>query len=188
MRGNPKEIDHDLVVRAKQLKGIVIGGGEPVLNLSTKTLLSQLDHEQKVSIHFNGTVLPDQDFLKNCERLQNVKFVFSIDGVQERFEYLRWPAKWDRVVKNIVFLSQTAPTNVEFGVNITISQLNKFYYTEVVEWAQRTIPKNSLGKETVITFNTAHNRLSRDYLDALDKKRQLDWRKLFPLAVDQISN
>jgi hypothetical protein len=59
------------------------------------------------------------------------------------------------------------PDNVEFGLNITISQLNQHYQNEIVEWANQTIPRNRLGKSTHISYNQAGNILNQKYLDGL---------------------
>ena len=184
--GNPREIGQETAYRIKQMTGIVVGGGEPVLNFSTETLLSILNTEQLVSIHFNGTVLPRKSFLDSSSRLPHIRYVFSIDGVGKRFEYLRWPAQWDQVVQNVLWLFENAPDNVEFGLNITISQLNKHYYTEILDWVKQTIPQNRQGKTTHITYNQTGDILKKKYLDNLDKKRNLNWRELFPLAVESI--
>ena len=187
--GNPRDIDQATIQKAKTMTGIVIGGGEPVLNFSTETLLSNLNVDQQLSIHFNGTVLPRQSFLDKSSQFQNIRYVFSIDGVGERFEYLRWPARWEQVVKNILWLFENAPNNVKFAVNVTISQLNKEYYTEVVDWVKQAIPQNKQGAETVITYNQAgENLLKLKYLDEIDSKRNLNWRTLFPNAIDYILN
>jgi len=186
--GNPRTIDQDTINRTRQMTGIVVGGGEPVLNFSTETLLSHLNRDQMVSIHFNGTVLPRQSFLDKSSQLRHIRYVFSIDGVGERFEYLRWPAKWSQVVQNVLWLFENAPDNVEFGLNITISQLNNYYKDEIVDWANQTIPQNRQGKSTHISYNQAGNILKQKYLDDLDKKRNLDWRKIFPLALDEITD
>jgi MoaA/NifB/PqqE/SkfB family radical SAM enzyme len=186
VQGNPKEIDHDMINRANQMQGIVIGGGEPVLNLSTKTLLSQLNHDVLVSVHFNGTVMPDKLFLEMSARFDTINFVFSLDGTQDRFEYLRWPGKWNVVTKNIKKMYSTVPDNVGFGVNITLSQLNKHYYQEIVEWVNSEIPYNRTGKSTHISYNHAGDILNQQYLDGLDLRRGTNWRAQFPLAVKDI--
>jgi MoaA/NifB/PqqE/SkfB family radical SAM enzyme len=183
---NVKEINQDLLDATQQMAGIVIGGGEPVLNFSTKTLLSSLRPDQTVSIHFNGTVLPDQNFLDASSNFQHIRYVFSIDGIGKRFDYLRWPAKWDRVVSNVVKLVQLVPDNVEFGVNITVSQLNRQYLSEILEWVNQTIPQNKQGKQTCVSYNQAGNMLTQQYLDSIDKKRNLNWKELFPLSADEI--
>jgi len=185
--GNPRTINQQTVYRIQQMTGIVVGGGEPVLNFSTETLLSILNPDQMVSVHFNGTVLPRQSFLDKCNRLQNIRYVFSIDGVGKRFEYLRWPAKWDRVVKNVLWLREHAPDNVQFGLNITISQLNQHYLTEIIDWVDQTIPCNKQGKTTHVSYNQTGDILTQKYLDELDKKRNQNWRESFPLAVKSIT-
>lgn len=186
--GNPREIDQEVIDQVRLMNGIVIGGGEPVLNFSTETLLSHLASDQLITVHFNGTVLPRQRFLDKSSRLTNIRYVFSIDGIGKRFEYLRWPAQWGQVVSNILWLFNNTPNNVEFGLNITISQLSKYYQDEIVDWANQTIPCNKQGKQTRISYNqTEDNLLTQDYLDSLDKKRNLNWRNLFPLAVDHIA-
>lgn len=185
-RGNPTQIDPDIIRRANQMQSIVVGGGEPVLNLSTKTLLSQLNHNVVVSVHFNGTVMPDKFFLELCAKFNQINFVFSLDGTHKRFEYLRWPGKWNTVAKNITKLISEAPDNVGFGVNITRSQLNKHYHQEVVEWANVEIPFNRKGKSTHISYNQASPILTQKYLDELDARRGTNWRAQFPLAVEDI--
>ena len=184
--GNPREIDQALIQRANQMNSIVIGGGEPVLHLSTKTLLSQLNRNVTVSVHFNGTVMPDTVFLEMSARFDTINFVFSLDGTHKRFEYLRWPGKWNIVEKNILKMVSTAPDNVGFGVNITLSQLNQHYYQEVVDWVNGNIPFNQTGKSSYISFNQAGDILNQQYLDVLDSKRGTDWRAEFPLAIADI--
>jgi len=185
--GNPRAIDQEIIDQARSMTGLVIGGGEPVLNFSTETLLEHANREQLISVHFNGTVLPKQSFLDKSSRLQNIRYVFSIDGAGQRFEYLRWPAKWDRVIKNILWLWKNAPDNVEFGVNITISQLNNHYLTEIVDWVDQNISCNRQGKTTHVSYNQTGDILTQKYLDDLDLKRNLNWRKLFPLAIENIT-
>jgi MoaA/NifB/PqqE/SkfB family radical SAM enzyme len=185
--GNPRTIDQKTIFMAKQMTGVVICGGEPMLNHSSEIMLENLNSDQLVRVHFNGTVMPKQSFLDKSAQFRQIEYCFSIDGVGERFEYLRWPAKWDNVVENILWLIQTAPINVQFAVNITISQLNQHYYTEIIDWINQTIPQNRQGKETVITYNQAgESLLTQQYLNALDKKRNTNWQTIFPKAIDAI--
>jgi MoaA/NifB/PqqE/SkfB family radical SAM enzyme len=186
--GNPRTIDQDTIIAAKKMTGVIICGGEPMLNFSAEIMLENLQSDQNVRVHFNGTVMPRQSFMDQSSRFERIQYCFSIDGVGKRFEYLRWPAKWDQVVQNILWLVETAPDNVRFSVNITISQLNQNYQDEIVDWVNKTIPHNRNGEKTVITYNDAGNILTQKYLDTVDKKRNLNWRELFPLATASIPN
>jgi len=185
--GNPREIAQDTINIARKMTGVIICGGEPMLNFSSESMLENLRSDQNVRVHFNGTVMPRQSFMDQSARFKQIQYCFSIDGVGERFEYLRWPAQWDRVVQNVLWLVETAPDNVRFSVNITISQLSRYYQDEIVDWVTKTIPHNRQGKETVITYNQAGDILTQKYLDTIDKKRNLNWRELFPLAINDIS-
>jgi len=185
--GNPREIDQDTITTARKMTGVVICGGEPMLNFNSQTMLENLRSDQIVRVHFNGTVMPRQSFMDQSARFKQIQYCFSIDGVGKRFEYLRWPAQWDQVVQNVLWLVETAPDNIEFSVNITISQLNQHYQNEIVDWIKQTIPQNKHGRKTVITYNQDRNKIKQSYLDDIDKKRNQDWRKLFPLAVADIS-
>ena len=185
--GNPKIIENHLINKVKSMTTVAIGGGEPLLNLSTETLLQHLSAEQYVRVHMNGTVLPKQTFLEISKKFHHITYCLSLDGTNQRFEYLRWPGKWARVVENINQLKDLAPDNVQFAVNITVSQLNKNYCHEVVEWVAHNLPQNRKGKTTVVEHSPAWGKLTKSYLDDLDKKRNLDWKQLFPLAVLDIN-
>ena len=67
-------------------------------------ILKKLKSNTPVLIHLNGTVLPTQDFLNECSRFDDIHLVFSIDDIEEQFEFLRYPANWNKVLKNILWL------------------------------------------------------------------------------------
>ena len=86
-----------------------------------------------------------------------------------------------------MWLREHAPDNVQFGLNITISQLNQHYLTEIIDWVDQTIPCNKQGKTTHVSYNQTGDILTQKYLDELDKKRNQNWRESFPLAVESIT-
>ena len=155
------------------LKYIIIGGGEPILHKSTHALLEKLKHTDiKFLIHFNGTVKPSLQFLDTCSYYQRIIICFSIDGVGEHFEYLRWPAKWKEVESNIKWIVNNAPESVQFSVNVTISHLNKQTHSLVVDWANTIFPDTH-----EVTYNHATTTFA-DF-DMVDQIRGTDWRKVF---------
>jgi len=155
------------------LKQIVIGGGEPILHKSTHELLEKFKNtDMRFLIHFNGTVKPSVEFLNTCSYYERIIFCFSIDGVGEHFEYLRWPAKWTKVDSNVKWIIEHAPESVQFSVNITISHLNKHTYKLVEDWANTIFPDTH-----AITYNHAGTTFAQ--FDKVDKLRGTDWRKTF---------
>ena len=155
------------------IEHIVIGGGEPILHKSTHAVLEKFKNtDMRFLIHFNGTVKPSLEFLKTCSYYKRISICFSIDGVGDHFEYLRWPAKWTKVDSNVKWIVEHAPDSVEFAVNITISELNRTTHTLVIDWAKETLPVDHN-----ISYNSADTRL-KDF-DRVDKLRGTDWRKTF---------
>ena len=155
------------------IENIIIGGGEPILHKSTHEILEKFKNtDMRFHIHFNGTVKPSLEFLKTCSYYKRISICFSIDGVGDHFEYLRWPAKWTKVDSNVKWIVEHAPTNINFGVNITVSVLNKDLHKLVVDWAKVTLPEDHY-----ISYNSAGTTLEQ--FDKVDRIRGTDWRKTF---------
>jgi sulfatase maturation enzyme AslB (radical SAM superfamily) len=173
---------------------VTVGGGEPILNKSTLPLIQQINDDTTVTVHLNGTVLPSQELLDECARFNNISFTLSIDDTEERFEFLRYPANWNKVVDNIAWLKNNCPDNIIFSVNTVVSLLNENTYTTVAEWIKKHLPTNRAGKETVCFTNESNGLLNRftyngkeeeyvKFLDKLDQQRNTSWRNTFPAAA-----
>ena len=155
------------------IENIIIGGGEPILHKSTHEVLKKFKNtDMAFNIHFNGTVKPSLDFLNTCSYYKRLIICFSIDGVGEQFEYLRWPAKWTKVESNIKWIVDNAPESVQFSVNITISHLNRETHKLVEDWAKTIFPDTH-----EITYNHATTTFAE--FDEVDRIRGTDWRKTF---------
>ena len=155
------------------LKHIIIGGGEPILHKSTHEVLEKF---KNTDMRFQHTLQRHSEtkfrFLNTCAYYNDITICFSIDGVEEHFEYLRWPAKWTKVDSNVKWIVKHAPANMKFGVNITVSVLNKDSHKLVVDWAKTTLPE-----EHYISYNSAGTNFKT--FDKVDKLRGTDWRKTF---------
>ena len=168
---------------------ITFGGGEPILNRSTLPLLKKINNNIAVSMHLNGTVLPSDEILNECAKFENMTFILSIDDIEEQFEFLRYPAKWNTVVDNIHWLINNSPANIKFSVNTLISVLNESTYTRVLNWVKQNMPADTAWHTN--ESNGILNRFSYqktieydiDYLDRIDKRRGTDWKKTFPAAA-----
>lgn len=155
------------------IEHLIIGGGEPILHKSTHEILEKFKNtDMRFLIHFNGTVKPSLEFLNTCSYYKRLIICFSIDGVGEHFEYLRWPAKWPKVESNIKWIVDNAPDSVQFAVNITISLLNRETHKHVEDWAKTIFPDTH-----EITYN--HAQTTFDEFDEVDRIRGTDWRKTF---------
>ena len=115
-------------------------GGEPLIsktNLLVMDRLIKLGISQNIQLTLttNGsTSLTDrQTELLAC--FKNVKFSYSIDGVESRFHYLRYPLQWKKIVSVIDDTRRNEKIKSSFHFCMTLNPLNAFYVDELVDWA-----------------------------------------------------
>lgn len=123
----------------------------------------------------NGTQPIDPRWFDVIDRFKLVKLMISIDGVGDRFEYLRWPASWNQTVDNIMTLKQTLPSNVMFFVQECTSNLNLLYYREVKDWLDKNFNANRDGDPVDHTTQLAFHsyldprNITQEYVDAISQ-------------------
>jgi pyruvate-formate lyase-activating enzyme len=166
------------------LEMVVFSGGETLLGQGywrVAKLLTELvpNAQEQLTVCFqtNGTMPVAEHYYPIIEKCHLVKLHISLDGVGNRFEYQRWPAKWNQVAENILNLKETLPTNVMFLVEETMNIFNLYYQSELETWVNDNFSTNRLGD---ITNHTRHpakkefalDNLSQAYVDAI-KNTQL---------------
>jgi hypothetical protein len=155
-------------------------GGETLMGNTywqTAELLAELipDAKNNLELGFqtNGTQPIDPKWFDLIEKFKLVKLMISIDGVGDRFEYLRWPASWNQTVDNILTLRETLPSNVMFFVQECTSCLNMHYFNEVGDWVKQNFTTNREGDRTdhstQLAFHSYLNvrNITQEYVDAL---------------------
>ena len=115
---------------------ILFLGGEPFLSDTDLRILPLIQQPELVSIQYttNGSIYPSQRHIDLWSRFRSVVINFSLDGIGDRFDYIRYPLKWNQVEKNVSRMCEEMPDNVKFKSNHTINILNLFYHDEFAEW------------------------------------------------------
>ena len=128
---------------------IFILGGEPFFSSSNLKFLRHLKATHRnlsqVTLKYqtNGSVIPEPEVIELWSLFKRVEVSLSIDGVGERFNYLRWPLKWHRSENTMRYLLDS--TNVIFEFNATVSPFSILYIDEIERWVEATFPKNRLS-------------------------------------------
>ena len=127
---------------------IDIPGGEPFYAEKKVHLefLSRLRNPNRIKLHYttNATIFPDQEFWDIWDKFQGLDIQLSIDGVADRFEYLRYPASWSVVTDNAA--RYQARDNLQISISHTVSWLNVMYLDELFDWCQAEgLPEPYLG-------------------------------------------
>ena len=162
------------------LKQIQFCGGETLMGntyWNTAKLIAELvpDAHERILLGFqtNGTQPIEEKHYRLIEKFKLVKFMISIDGTRDRFDYLRWPANWNQVVDNIFTIREKVPGNVMFYIQECTSNLNLYYFNEVGAWIKNNFNTNRSGDQTDHATQLAHhayldvNTITQEYFDAI---------------------
>jgi len=135
---------------------IDIPGGEPFLS-GVREQKSMLQHwietgqAADISIHYttNATIYPDDSWWDLWRNFKNVDIQLSIDGVGNRFEYIRYPGNWSDVSKHTQqYVAQVSNSNnLQLSVSHTVSAYNIYYLDEFFTWCNNIgLPRPWLGR------------------------------------------
>ena len=140
-----------------QAPGIIhldIPGGEPFLSgvQEQKKLLRhyvQTGQASNISLHYttNATIFPNEEWWELWSHFQEIDMQLSMDGINSRYEYIRFPAKWDNTESNVQRYVQKQLPNFRLSVSHTVSAYNIFYLDEFFSWcSQIGLPRPWLGR------------------------------------------
>lgn len=107
------------------LTQLLIYGGEPLINDEVIAYLeylaeSNISKNIQLILNTNGTVYSEK-IISIFRKFKSVELFLSIDDIEKRFEYQRWPAKWDKINSNIKNYSELKGNiNVEFYPSVSI--------------------------------------------------------------------
>jgi sulfatase maturation enzyme AslB (radical SAM superfamily) len=112
---------------------------EPLLETLRTSVKTGAAANQSIHINTNGTIWHN-DFAELFSSFKCVELGVSIDAIGEQFEYMRYPAKWDLVLDNLMKYKQLElayPDRIFISVCITISLLNVYYVKEYVQFFEK---------------------------------------------------
>jgi len=182
------------------IRWVHFNGGEPLLSKSHVEFLQALPNKEQLHINYNtnATILPDQTLLDLWQQFKLVQIDFSIDDIEQRFEYQRYSASWAQVKDNLQWYIDHAPHNCMFAVNTTVSVLNyanlenldlwltnNFFvsrFTDVIEHRKQLA-------SGLFALDGAQQRIHKikRFLESCDARRGTNWQITFPELVEYLN-
>lgn len=165
-------------VDMSKVKQFHFWGGEPLLTDTHLKFLNDLEDPSEVEVSYttNGSIFPDEDILELWSKFKSVKVAISIDGLDDKFHYIRWPLKWDKVARNLEKFKNNSPSNVYFHVNCCIIPLNSYYVDELDAWLKDNFSR--AGNGSPVNFNFIRGEGTLDIACTPMSLRELIWKKL----------
>ncbi len=123
-----------------QLRYIEFTGGEPFMIQEHFDMLQRLVDRgvaHRVEIHYNtnGTQYPE-GAVDIWRHFKTVEIAFSIDDVEDRFEYQRSGAVWPDVIRNLKLFKDISKQhkNIQLQACCTVNVFNVMYLETVAVW------------------------------------------------------
>lgn len=128
-----KEI-YDQIPNIKQL---YFAGGDPLVIKEHKLFLEEIlkkGYAKNIILRYNTNgLLVNDEMIELWSKFKKVKVGFSLDGLDEKNYYIRYPSDWKTIVKNLHKLDNS-PRNIEVSIAVAIQILNIKHLTEFAKW------------------------------------------------------
>jgi pyruvate-formate lyase-activating enzyme len=114
----PEFFRADLLANSPSLKLLYVTGGEPLMSEDFTKLLddyAEKGHAKSLALNVNSNVFHNEQRLRKMMdsllRFASCTLGASIDGYGSVYEYIRYPARWDVVERNLRILKSLAVQN-----------------------------------------------------------------------------
>lgn len=127
------------------IRQLYFAGGEPLMIKEHKRFLEEIirrGHSQDITIRYNSNgVLVDDNIIDIWSKFKEVRFAFSIDALEQRNHYIRYPVDWSETESALEKLDNT-PDNIKVGIACAVQIFNIKHIIDFAKWKiQKTFKK-----------------------------------------------
>ena len=143
-------------VSLEQVKYIKFFGGEPLFTDTHLRFLKHISNPSQVTLHYttNASIYPNDETLAVWRNFKTVIFAASVDGIEEQFNYIRWPLTWQKVSDNLLRIRNNRDIwNVMFRIEFTVNFLNAYYFDRLETWVAENLATNLGGDKIEISLH-----------------------------------
>lgn len=149
---DPNVLKEKIYPLLSTIKRINFVGAEPFLVDEFYIILEKLinlGRANEVAVSFNTNLTVFNDRLKNLlKHFKRVGFSMSIDGYKELNEYMRYPVKWKRWIKNTRAVQEWKGANIDSNLHCTFGMYNILHLDKFIKWCADT----DLGTTSAFPF------------------------------------
>lgn len=138
---NSKIIENIINV-ANNVKVLYLAGGEPTINPVTTSVIKNIKengNHSNIVLHCNTNIVKiDSEFYDIATHFKVFRMIISIDGFNDLQEYLRPPAKWDTIDRNLRKLVELnhGKSNKYFTISPVIQASNLNKLTDILDYVE----------------------------------------------------
>lgn len=142
------DIDAFNIEGLKNLTHVKLLGGEPLINKNHDKFLRKLDEMnilKNISLEYvtNGSTWPSDEIVSLWKKAKDLRFVISLDDVEEQFDYFRTDGNFTTVKENITKFTRLYLDNrkqVLLGFHCVVNVLNLKRMSYIVKYMNYHFP------------------------------------------------
>jgi len=136
-KNNPMFFE-ELYAQIPTLEQLYWAGGEPLVMKEHYELLQKIiddGYAHKIEVRYNSNGIEwDDNLFDLWKEFKEVIFHFSIDDLDDRLHYIRYPATFDHLTKKMRELDNYPHGNLRLTTAFTVQLLNIYYVPDFVKW------------------------------------------------------
>lgn len=172
------------------IKQLYFAGGEPLLIKEHKMFLKEIikrGYAGQIGLRYNTNgILINDEIIEIWKNFKKVKVGVSLDGMESRVEYIRYPTDWKIVEENLHKLDNT-PDNINCNIALAVQILNIKHIPDFIKWKVTSnfkkvnFEKNVVGQTNGGSLIGVHLLWIPTWLSlrVLPKEDKLEVRRLF---------
>lgn len=132
--------------RFHHASALAISGGEPLIIERFEKILeycadSGLSRHMELHFHTNTAQIPTPYIYELLRSFKHVLINASIDDIEKRNEYIRYPTTWEQTQRFIEW-GETTADNIDLDIYVTIQNMNIYHLTDIQDyWFNQNITK-----------------------------------------------
>lgn len=136
-RQHKNELLEYALTQVENLKEVYLAGGEPLMMKENEIFLQQLIEKNPgchICVNTNLSQIENNQIFDFLIKGENVQWLVSVEDMHERYEYLRYPGKWETFDHNLKILKQKYKRNVDF--NMVFVSLNALTIWDTIDYLE----------------------------------------------------
>ena len=131
------ELWEEIFDQIPNIRQLYFAGGEPLMIKEHKNVLEEIirrGYADNITVRYNSNgVLVDDNIIDIWSKFKEVRFAFSIDALEDRNHYIRYPVSWQETESALIKLDNT-PDNIKVGIACAVQIFNIKHIIDFAKW------------------------------------------------------
>jgi hypothetical protein len=131
------EFWNDIFDQIPNITQLYFAGGEPLMIKEHRRFLDEIikrGYAKNISLRYNSNgIFVNEDIINVWAHFKQVRYAFSIDAVDVRNNYIRYPTEWADIERSL-WLMDNAPDNIHCAIACAVQVFNIKHIIDFAKW------------------------------------------------------